>query len=73
MEIVEREACYLIDTIEHALERIVNYNDLTDDEMKSIKDMAIIMLQEWSQLNRGESKGEHMLDEYVNQGYYLSQ
>ena len=48
MEIVEREACYLIDTIEHALERIVNYNDLTDDEMKSIKDMAIIMLQEWS-------------------------
>ena len=48
METVEREACYLIDTIEHALERIVNYNDLTDDEMKSIKDMAIIMLQEWS-------------------------
>ena len=48
MEIVEREACYLIDTIEHALERIVNYNNLTDDEMKSIKDMAIIMLQEWS-------------------------
>ena len=48
IEIVEREACYLIDTIEQALERIVNYNDLTDDEMKSIKDMAIIMLQEWS-------------------------
>ncbi len=48
MEIVEREACYLIDTIEQSLERIVNYNDLTDEEMKSIKDMAIIMLQEWS-------------------------
>jgi len=48
MEIVEREACYLIDTIERALERIVNYNDLTEEEMKSIKDMAIIMLQEWS-------------------------
>jgi len=48
IEIVEREACYLIDTIEQALERIVNYNDLTDEEMKSIKDMAIIMLQEWS-------------------------
>ena len=48
MEIVEREACYLIDTIEHSLERIVNYNNLTDEEMKSIKDMAIIMLQEWS-------------------------
>jgi hypothetical protein len=48
MEIVEREACYLIDTIEHALERIVNYNDLTEEELKSIKDMAIIMLQEWS-------------------------
>ena len=48
VEIVEREACYLIDTIEQALERIVNYNDLTEEEMKSIKDMAIIMLQEWS-------------------------
>ena len=48
MEIVEREACYLIDTIEQALERIVNYNDLTEEEMKSIKDMAIMMLQEWS-------------------------
>ena len=49
METVEREACYLIvDTIEQALERIVNYNDLTEEEMKSIKDMAIIMLQEWS-------------------------
>jgi hypothetical protein len=48
MEIVEREACYLIDTIEQALERIVNYNNLTEEEMKSIKDMAIIMLQEWS-------------------------
>ena len=48
IEIVEREACYLIDTIEQALERIVNYNDLTEEEMKSIKDMAIIMLQEWS-------------------------
>ena len=48
LEIVEREACYLIDTIEQALERIVNYNDLTEEEMKSIKDMAIIMLQEWS-------------------------
>ena len=48
MEIVEREACYLIDTIERTLERIVSYNDLTEKEMKSIKDMAIIMLQEWS-------------------------
>ena len=48
IEIVEREACYLIDTIEQALERIVNYNDLTEEEMKSIKDMAIMMLQEWS-------------------------
>ena len=48
MEIVEREDCYLIDTIEQSLERIINYNDLTDEEMKSIKDMAIIMLQEWS-------------------------
>ena len=34
MEIVEREACYLIDTIEHALERIVNYNDLNEKELK---------------------------------------
>ena len=51
MEIVEREACYLIDTIEQTLERIVNYNDLTDEEMKSIKDMAIIMLKEWSYLS----------------------
>ena len=48
MEIVEREACYLIDTIEQALERIVNYNDLNEQEIKSIKDMAIMMLQEWS-------------------------
>ena len=48
MEIVEREACYLIDTIEHSLERIVNYNDLNEKEIKSIKDMAIMMLQEWS-------------------------
>ena len=48
MEIVEREACYLIDTIEKTLERIVNYNDLTEQELKSIKDMAIMMLQEWS-------------------------
>ena len=48
MEIVEREACYLIDVIEGTLERIVNYNDLTEQELKSIKDMAIIMLQEWS-------------------------
>ena len=48
IEIVEREACYLIDTIERTLERIINYNDLTEEEMKSIKDMAIIMLQEWS-------------------------
>ena len=47
-DMVAREACYLIDTIEHALDRIVNYNDLTEEEMKSIKDMAIIMLQEWS-------------------------
>jgi len=48
MEIVEREACYLIDTIEHAMDRIIAYNDLTEEELKSIKDMAIIMLQEWS-------------------------
>ena len=48
METVEREACYLIDTIETTLERIVNYNDLTEQELKSIKDMAIMMLQEWS-------------------------
>ncbi len=48
MEIVEREACYLIDVIEGTLERIVNYNDLTEQELKSIKDMAIMMLQEWS-------------------------
>ena len=48
MEIVEREACYLIDTIEHAMERIIGYNDLTEEEIKSIKDMAIMMLQEWS-------------------------
>jgi len=48
MEIVEREACYLIDTIEKTLERIVNYNDSTEQELKSIKDMAIMMLQEWS-------------------------
>jgi hypothetical protein len=48
MEIVEREACYLIDTIEKTLERIVNYNDLNEQELKSIKDMAIMMLQEWS-------------------------
>ena len=48
MEIVEREACYLIDVIETTLERIVSYNDLTEEELKSIKDMAIMMLQEWS-------------------------
>ncbi len=48
MEIVEREACYLIDTIETTLERIENYNDLNEQEIKSIKDMAIMMLQEWS-------------------------
>ncbi len=48
MEIVEREACYLIDVIEGTLERIVNYNDLTEQELKSIKNMAIMMLQEWS-------------------------
>ena len=48
MEIVEREACYLIDTIERTLERIINYNDLTEEELKSIRDMAIIMLREWS-------------------------
>jgi len=48
MEIVEREACYLIDVIEGTLNRIVNYNDLTEKELKSIKDMAIMMLQEWS-------------------------
>lgn len=48
MQIVEREACYLIDTIEQAMERIIGYNDLTEQEIKSIKDMAIMMLQEWS-------------------------
>ena len=48
IEIVEREACYLIDVIEGTLERIVNYNDLNEKEIKSIKDMAIMMLQEWS-------------------------
>ena len=48
MEVVEREACYLIDVIEGTLERIVNYNDLTEQELKSIKDMAIMMLKEWS-------------------------
>jgi hypothetical protein len=48
IEIVEREACYLIDVIETTLERIVNYNDLNEKEIKSIKDMAIMMLQEWS-------------------------
>ena len=48
METVEREACYLIDTIERTLERIINYNDLTEEELKSIRDMAIIMLREWS-------------------------
>ena len=48
IEIVEREACYLIDVIETTLERIVNYNDLNEKELKSIKDMAIMMLQEWS-------------------------
>ena len=48
MTIVEKEACYLINTIETTFERIVNYNDLTEEELKSIKDMAIIMLQEWS-------------------------
>ena len=47
-ETVVREACYLIDTIERTLERITNYNDLSEEEFKSIKDMAIIMLQEWS-------------------------
>ena len=46
--IVEREACYLIDEIERTLERIINYNDLSEEEFKAIKDMAIIMLQEWS-------------------------
>ena len=55
IEIVEREACYLIDVIETTLERIVNYNDLNEKEIKSIKDMAIMMLQEWSQLNRGDT------------------
>ena len=49
-DIVAREACQLIDDIERSLERIQNYNDLTAEEFKSIKDMAIIMLQEWSQL-----------------------
>ncbi len=45
---IEKEACYLIDEIERALERIINYNDFNEEELKSIKDMAIIMLQEWS-------------------------
>ena len=53
---VEKEACYLIDEIERTLDRIHNYNDFTEEEFKSIKDMAIVMLQEWSQL-----------DEQVNQ------
>lgn len=48
INIVEKEACYLIDEIERTLERIINYNDLTEQELKSIKEMAIIMLQEWS-------------------------
>ena len=47
-DVVAREACQLIDDIERSLERITNYNDLTAEEYKSIKDMAIIMLQEWS-------------------------
>jgi|TARA_R110002094_G_scaffold6549_1_gene15700 hypothetical protein len=46
--IVEREACYLIDEIERTLERIINYNDLSEEEFKAIRDMAIIMLREWS-------------------------
>ena len=45
---VEKEACYLIDEIERTLDRIHNYNDFTEEEFKSIKDMAIIMLREWS-------------------------
>jgi hypothetical protein len=45
---VEKEACYLIDEIERTLDRKHNYNDFTEEEFKSIKDMAIIMLQEWS-------------------------
>jgi len=47
-DIVAREACQLIDDIERSLERIISYNELTAEEFKSIKDMAIIMLQEWS-------------------------
>jgi len=47
-DIVAREACQLIDDIERSLDRIISYNDLTAEEFKSIKDMAIIMLQEWS-------------------------
>ena len=47
-DIVAREACQLIDDIERSLERITNYNDLTAQEFKSIKDMAIIMLPESS-------------------------
>ena len=46
--IVEREACYLIDEIERTLERIINYNDLSEEEFKAIRDMAIIMLRECS-------------------------
>ena len=46
--IVEKEACYLIDEIERTLERIINYNDLSEEEFKAIRDMAIIMLREWS-------------------------
>ena len=45
---VEKEACYLIDEIERTLDRIRNYNDFTEEEFKAIRDMAIIMLQEWS-------------------------
>ncbi len=45
---VEKEACYLIDEIERTLDRIRNYNDFTEEEFKAIRDMAIIMLREWS-------------------------
>ncbi len=46
--IVEKEACYLIYEIERALEKIINYNEFNEEEFKAIRDMAIIMLREWS-------------------------
>ena len=39
---------YPADEIAGTLERIINYNDLSEEEFKAIRDMAIIMLREWS-------------------------